>query len=405
MLLRRLPQFRPGAALRACAATAPGIHGALPVSLSSSALTVTWPEQKESKFHYVWLRDHCRCELCFHPVTKQRLLDTFQIPADIKPESIETTDKGLTIDWGNHLTSFSWSWLRRHSYYPKLESSPVPPQSLWGSSVRDNPPVVKYDDVMAGPEGLAAWTALIQQFGFAYIDGVPKTPEATEKLLSRAGCVRNTHYGPFWDFTADLAKADTAYTDLEIGLHTDTTYFSEPAGLQMFHLLEFTGEGGESLFADGFRAAKDLEREDPTAFELLKKVNVPAHCIDYEDVFIQPEHPSPIIQTNPKTGQLEKIRWNNCDRSTLSDWDDPEDVTKFYEALGKWNQILNRPSNVYKVQLEPGRPIIFDNWRILHGRKAFQGHRRLCGGYVTRDDYISTLKVTNSAREHLMEAV
>lgn len=24
---------------------------------------------------------------------------------------------------------------------------------------------------------------------------------------------------------------------------------------------------------------------------------------------------------------------------------------------------------------------VFDNWRILHGRSAFTGQRRLCGGY------------------------
>ena len=29
--------------------------------------------------HNIWLRDHCRCPKCFHPVTKQRLLDTFEV--------------------------------------------------------------------------------------------------------------------------------------------------------------------------------------------------------------------------------------------------------------------------------------------------------------------------------------
>jgi Gamma-butyrobetaine hydroxylase-like, N-terminal len=29
--------------------------------------------------HHIWLRDHCRCPQCFHPVTKQRLVDTFDV--------------------------------------------------------------------------------------------------------------------------------------------------------------------------------------------------------------------------------------------------------------------------------------------------------------------------------------
>ena len=42
--------------------------------------------------------------------------------------------------------------------------------------------------------------------------------------------------GGFWDFTSDLSRKDTAYTTLALGVHTDTTYFSNPAGLQLFHL-------------------------------------------------------------------------------------------------------------------------------------------------------------------------
>ena len=39
------------------------------------------------------------------------------------------------------------------------------------------------------------------------------------------------------------------------------------------------------------------------------------------------------------------------------------------------------------VPLKPGRPVIFDNWRVLHGRKAFEGRRRVCGGYIAMDDF------------------
>lgn len=29
--------------------------------------------------HHFWLRDHCRCPECFHQITKQRLVDTFEV--------------------------------------------------------------------------------------------------------------------------------------------------------------------------------------------------------------------------------------------------------------------------------------------------------------------------------------
>lgn len=36
---------------------------------------------------------------------------------------------------------------------------------------------------------------------------------------------------------------------------------------------------------------------------------------------------------------------------------------------------------------------VFDNNRVLHGRSAFTGNRRLCGAYVNHDDYRSRLAV------------
>ena len=36
--------------------------------------------------------------------------------------------------------------------------------------------------------------------------------------------------------------------------------------------------------------------------------------------------------------------------------------------------------------------IVFDNWRLLHGRGAFQGKRKMAGAYINREDYLSSLK-------------
>ena len=41
-----------------------------------------------------WLRDHDPSEDALHPETQQRLIDTFQIPADIAAQSIEVAEDG-----------------------------------------------------------------------------------------------------------------------------------------------------------------------------------------------------------------------------------------------------------------------------------------------------------------------
>jgi hypothetical protein len=65
---------------------------------------------------------------------------------------------------------------------------------------------------------------------------VPATPEETVALARRIGYLRATIFGESWDFTADLAKADTAYTNLELRPHTDATYAFDAPGLQLFQL-------------------------------------------------------------------------------------------------------------------------------------------------------------------------
>lgn len=193
---------------------------------------------------------------------------------------------------------------------------------------------------------------------------------STQHLLERIGPIRHTHYGAFWEFTADMSKHDTAYSNIHLGAHTDTTYFTEPAGLQLFHLLDFQGDGGESLFVDGFRAASNLSLEDPGAYEILSQTRITAHSAGNEDICIQPTTPFTILTHNHR-GKLTQIRWNNDDRSTMDVWAKAEDVPQFYDALRKWNDILTRDSSEFWVQLQPGVPVVFDNWRILHGRSAF----------------------------------
>jgi Taurine catabolism dioxygenase TauD, TfdA family len=70
--------------------------------------------------------------------------------------------------------------------------------------------------------------------GFSFIDNVPATPEATQSLIEKLAYIMPSHYGGFWDFTNDLQHSDTAYTSLALPAHTDTTYYTQSAGLQLF---------------------------------------------------------------------------------------------------------------------------------------------------------------------------
>jgi len=271
---------------------------------------------------------------------------------------------------------------------------------------------------MSDDRGVGKWTSKILEYGFCFVDGCPASPEKTEKLLERIAFIRITHYGGFYDFTADLTMKDTAYTTLALPAHTDTTYFTDPAGLQMFHLLSHTeGSGGASLLVDGFSCADQLRKMDPRAFEILCEVPIRWHASGNEGIIIMPAQKFPVFNLDPDAQYelgdtieedfpLMQIRWNNDDRATMPlqpahgiDYDE------WFEAARLWNSIIKNAQNEYWEQLVPGRPLIFDNWRVMHGRSSFTGKRRICGGYVNRDDFVSRYWNTNFTREQILDSI
>ena len=234
----------------------------------------------------------------------------------------------------------------------------------------------------------------------------PPTPSATQSLLERIAFVQHTHYGGFWDFSSSATPTDTAYTSQALAAHTDTTYLTVPCGLQMFHLLSHTdGSGGESLFVDGQAAASYLQYNHPSLCACLHRQKILFHASGNAEVgelgndTISPEgtgvllgeqktkcHPSDQETFGHKSENTDprrvptQIRWNNDDRDTQL-WRSLNSIERWYKAAREWTRILKMKEFEIKVQLKPGQPIIFDNWRYLHGRTAFSGERRVCGGY------------------------
>ena len=62
-------------------------------------------------------------------------------------------------------------------------------------------------------------------------------------------------------------------------------------------------------------------------------------------------------------------------------------MLQWYAAAKLFSEIIHSPEFMITTPLKPGEPVIFDNWRVLHGRKGFEGRRRVCGGYINADDW------------------
>ena len=70
-------------------------------------------------------------------------------------------------------------------------------------------------------------------------------------------------------------------------------------------------------------------------------------------------------------------------------------MKSFHEALKKFIKILDDTDNHILIGLKPNQILIFDNFRLMHGRAAFKGDRKLITTYMPRDEWLSKAKVLN----------
>jgi trimethyllysine dioxygenase len=171
--------------------------------------------------------------------------------------------------------------------------------------------------------------------------------------------------------------------------HNDNTYFNDAAGLQILHCILDDCTGGENFLIDGFQVAAKLKVNHPDIYHRLTTTRVPAEFIENGR-----HHTScsPIIHLDPLTNEPSQIRFNDADRAPLNTLK-PSEIRCFYRDLKFLAKEFGSEENQIAFKLKPGRVMIFDNWRVLHGRMAYTGRRTMSGSYVSRTEFQSVLRV------------
>jgi trimethyllysine dioxygenase len=357
------------------------------LELDHEMLRIEWSDGRMSEHLWLWLRDHSHDDATLHPTTRQRLLFTAGVDTALRGVDAILDGDTVTVTWGNAAqspSSLPVDFLLANRGDDPTHGELPTERVLWdGESILEQWPTVDHDAVLHDDAATREWLELIARFGFCIVTGTPATVEATEALARRIGYVRETIFGGFWDFQADLSKADTAYTNLELRPHTDGTYSEDAPGLQMLHCLAFDGTGGESTMVDGFRVAAQLRVAEPELYDVLSSVDVPGQYLG-DGAHLRASRP---VFRHGRDGMLEQVSFNNADRAPFSL--PAAQMRGFYEALRAFELRANDERLQWRRVNPPGDAMVFDNWRVLHGRLGYTGHRHLCGCYINREDFLS----------------
>jgi trimethyllysine dioxygenase len=359
------------------------------VTAIGDRLVCTWNDGATSGHPWIWVRDHAHDEASLHPVTQQRQHWTAGLDPELRGmrATIDPVTREVRVDWSDGTTTgLPIAFLARFRTPAPACARVDETRELWDAATIAPHPTIAHDEVMSSHEGVVRWLRLVARHGFCIVTDTPPTAAATEALARRVGYVRETIFGGFWEFTADLAKADTAYTNLELRPHTDGTYSHDAPGLQMLHCLEFDGEGGESTMVDGFRLARDLRERSPEHFAVLASVAIPGQYIG-DGSHLMAARP---VFRHDHTGELVQVSFNDADRAPFALPHD--EMVAVYDALRAFDLLANDPASQWRHVLRPGEALLFDNWRVLHGRTAYRGQRRLCGAYFNHEDFESHLR-------------
>jgi gamma-butyrobetaine dioxygenase len=356
----------------------------------------------------VWLRANCPCGTCRDPGSGQRLVTITDLPADVTVADVRAPGAVVEVVFGpdGHQAVFDPHWLAR---YGEPDDPPAgagaaaggqddgraeDAKRLWAAAdLGGEPPGGWWPRYLADPAHRHSCLSAVLAQGLVVLHDVPCEPGAVLAVARSLGYVRETNYGRLFEVRAEPAPANLAFTRRPIAPHTDNPYRDPVPTIQLLHCLRgAAGGGGESTFADGFRAAAVLRSQDPAAFACLTTTPV---TFAYSDEVTELWATGPMIGLDPR-GQIRQIRFN--DRSLTPVRLPAAQARAFYAACRAFAERISSQEAAVTAMLSPGDCVIVDNTRILHGRAGFTdrrggGRRHLQGCYADLDGLASAVAV------------
>ncbi len=357
------------------------------IQVLSEGLKVCFKNNSEDIFPYLWLRDHAKDENNWDERSNQRKTFSAKINPDIKIKKASISNEGQFIDikWPDTENNIKYSseFLFKNSINYSSKKNKI---VVWKHKEINDDIFLNYKNVIS-KKGFKKFLTKLYAYGFVVITNCKKNMSSVETLAKKIGYVRNSIFGGLWSFESNADMADSAYTNEELRPHTDSTYSNDAPGLQLLLCCEYDAKGGESIMVDGLKIAETIKAKNKILFDSLTKIEVPGN---YTGDGVILEAKRPIIRLNNKK-EIDQISFNNYDRAPFRL--DPELTKIFYEAISLFDNLANSKEYQWRHILKPGELLIFNNWRVLHGRGSFKGKRKIKGCYINKEDFDSSCKI------------
>ncbi|KAL2817442.1 hypothetical protein BDW59DRAFT_133143 [Aspergillus cavernicola] len=383
-------------------------------SMGKDGLTIEMSDERLNdrsiELSYIRLRENCKCPQCVDVHSRQRNFRISDIPPEIKVRSLNWTGETLEVTWVNDIHGFDSSHVS--NYTLREMRSPLGLSSgfavgsrrtryRWGQErMKQAQHWISYKDYMHDDFKFTGAMRSLAKLGLIFVKDIPDSREMVEKIATRMGPLRNTFYGPTWDVRKVPEAQNVAYTSQFLGFHMDLMYMNEPPGFQLLHCLRNSCDGGESLFADAFKAAKNMQTHHPKWYERLTKTWLNYHYPHKDNSY---SNAWPVFQlASPYEGgeALTHVNYSPPFQGPRNEYLGKqkisyEDQQEELAALKFFAEYLEQPENMFELKLNPGECVIFENRRVVHARRQFNtgaGERWLAGAYVDEDAVTSKFR-------------
>ena len=341
----------------------------------------------KNEIHPFWLRERVNGKTYVDLNTQQRLFDPTDLKKEIKINSLNLKDNFLEIEFNDGVfTKLNVdNILKEFSNINEIENIK---KVKWDSSL-DNFVSFQYNKNLFEEKKMYEALLNFYKYGFVIFKNVPIQNDYIVNFANSIGSIRRTNFGEFFNVKSKPNPNDLAYTSLSLAPHTDNPYRNPVPCIQLLHCIENQVSGGLSTLVDGYTVTEKMKEDFPEYYKILSEVKVRFQFIDQTVVL---EDWAKMIEID-ENKNFKQVRFSP--RLDFVPLINKNKLDLYYSARNKISEYYNSPKYKIEFKLLPGDLLMMDNYRLLHGRTAYdtnEGSRFLQGCYIDYDSTEGKLK-------------